>query len=561
MFLFAVILVRCLVIPFLAPKAQRLGLDSRRYPHLDPWLGIDLAIRSWRDFNTGRLSEGLRERHLSHGSTFITKNLGADCIYTLEPDNIRWITTKGFENFGKSGWVGEAAKHIGNGILMNDGEAWKRSRRMLKPIFARTAIDEPALLEPHVQKLVASMRRRSRESGAFDFHELACMFTLDVVTEFLFGRSTSCLEGPGETGGREGLHFLALVKDFEGPSARFIALGPLAWFSLLWSYQHLIGLVEGLKAFFRAQLNGIIAETCTDASQKLPAKADVSLSVFRAMKAAGISDGQIQGELQNIFFASYDTTSAFVANLMYVLVRHPDIQQRLRDEIEFLRGRPPSGQDLSELHFLRLVLMEGSYPHNPDPQTPISVQPRGRLTGLYTALRLYSPVSSHSRTAKVTTTLPRGGGTDGLGPVLVRAGATVVWSTYALNRDPQRYGEDWAEFRPDRWTSLTMRSKDTATPTWASGPDAEEDGGTVEGDAPSATEIGASWRGFFMPFGSGPRACLGQQMVQNETMCVVVRLLQEFPIITMDAAEHGKAFKEAKAVSFYNDGGVRICVN
>lgn len=74
-------------------------------------------------------------------------------------------------------------------------------------------------------------------------------------------------------------------------------------------------------------------------------------------------------------------------------------------------------------------------------------------------------------------------------------------------------------------------------------------------------EIGENWREFFMPFGSGPRTCLGQAMVQTEVTYVLVRLLQEFPSLSMDAADVGVPFREAKAVSFYNEGGVNIHVN
>lgn len=152
---------------------------------------------------------------------------------------------------------------------------------------------------------------------------------------------------------------------------------------------------------------------------------------------------------------------------------------------------------------------------------------------------------------------------------MVRAGATVVWSTYSLNRDPRRYGEDWAEFKPDRWATLLRPTKSsnsnitTAATTTTSGaesgssPDAKrQDGGL--GSTAHVAEIGEGWRGAFMPFGSGPRTCLGQTMVQTEVTYVLVRLLQEFPTLAMDESDAARPFREAKAVSFYNEGGVNI---
>lgn len=146
---------------------------------------------------------------------------------------------------------------------------------------------------------------------------------------------------------------------------------------------------------------------------------------------------------------------------------------------------------------------------------------------------------------------------------MVRAGATVVWSTYSLNRDARRYGHDWAEFRPERWAAaLTRSNKDaTTTPVVGSNRDREEQVDRIESGNDDAIEIGENWRDFFMPFGSGPRTCLGQAMVQTEVAYVLVRLLQEFPRLSMDAADMGVPFKEAKAVSFYHEGGVNIRVD
>lgn len=408
-------------------KAER----APRYPHLDPFFGLDLALRTWRDFQRGELAEGQRRRHAQYGRTFTTtttssssSSLGrgggaGECIFTIEPANIRAVTTHAFSAFGKASWVAEAAKHVGAGVLLNEGAAWKHSRAMLKPIFmgGGARMDDPALLEPHVRRLVATMRALSSSSSSssssspetdapggaslpvqaqaqaqaqgegekgkaasFDFHELASMFTLDVVTEFLFGKSTLCLQSPRRQDGRDGVDFLALVREFEGPSGEFIAVGPLAWLGLATSYWRLLRVVDGMKAFFRRQLNDMIEETKTscggggesrsdsshgrgeeEEEKKKEAPQSHSPSVFRAMKAAGASDEQIQGEVQNIFFASYDTTSAFLANVMHVLVHHPGIQLKLRREIGLLGGRLPTNKDLASFEYLRWFLMEGMF--------------------------------------------------------------------------------------------------------------------------------------------------------------------------------------------------------
>ncbi|XWW97675.1 hypothetical protein V2A60_005661 [Cordyceps javanica] len=486
------------------------------YPHLEPFWGLDLSLAMWRDYTRGRLAEGMRLRHARCGATFKTRALfGAECIYTIDPDNIRDVTTFQFSRFQKSAWVDEASKHIGHGVLMNEGAAWRRSRALLKPIFARTTLDELALVEPHVQRLAAVIR--ARRGQTVDFLELATRFSLDVVTEFLFDGSVDSLAAGAGAGAAtpgastdEGSEFLDMVKAFEPACGLFIAVGALAWLKLAPSYRTLLAVVGGMKAFFKRRLDLLRQKQRhmyayggggggggADDEQQQRRKSSTSL--FRMLEQEGLSVDDMQAELQNIFFASFDTTTALLANLVHVLARRPDIQAKLRDEMAPLRGTRPTKQDISAMPYLRGVLYEG--------------------------LRLYTPVASHSRQAAVDTTLPRGGGPDGQSPVAVRAGTSVVWSVYALNRSPAHYGDDWAAFRPERWAGV-------------------RGGGAASSAAPH-----------FMPFGSGPRSCIGQQMAQTEISYVLVRLLQAFGTL---ASRDERPFREAEAVSFYNAHGTLV---
>lgn len=196
----------------------------------------------------------------------------------------------------------------------------------------------------------------------------------------------------------------------------------------------------------------------------------------------------------------------------------------------------------------------------------VSVHEKTSLTILCrAALRLYSPVPLHSRRVKVDTMLPRGGGQDGQTPVIVRAGTTIVWSTYSLNRDPRWYGQDWAEFRPERWATLNRSGPTPSTAATAG------EGATNSDNGNDESHVGGheTSEAFFMPFGSGPRACLGQKMAKAEVSYVIVRLLQEFPHLGRREEEEReqeqeawyKPFREAKAVSFCSADGVWVSVD
>lgn len=99
------------------------------------------------------------------------------------------------------------------------------------------------------------------------------------------------------------------------------------------------------------------------------------------------------------------------------------------------------------------------------------------------ALRLFPSVPVNTRTALKTTTLPTGGGPDGLSPVLIRRGENVAYLIYAMHRRKDLYGDDAEEFRPERWEDQSLPLyNDATTSTWG-----------------------------YLPFNGGPRVCLGSK--------------------------------------------------
>ena len=107
-------------------------------------------------------------------------------------------------------------------------------------------------------------------------------------------------------------------------------------------------------------------------------------------------------------------------------------------------------------------------------------------------MRLHPIFSQLFRVALADTKLPLGGGANGTSPVYVRAGTVLATSFYTLHRLPSIWGSDAAEFKPERW--YTVKPK--------------------------------PWE--YVPFGGGPRACVGQQKALMEASYVVVRVLQEY---------------------------------
>lgn len=120
-------------------------------------------------------------------------------------------------------------------------------------------------------------------------------------------------------------------------------------------------------------------------------------------------------------------------------------------------------------------------------------------------LRIYPVVPFNVRLALHDTTLPRGGGPDGMSPVGILKDTPIGYSTLVMQRRPDLYPSEWSvptekgpnplhphNFNPDRWTDWQPKM-------WT-----------------------------YVPFNGGPRICIGQQFALTEMGYTIVRMLQRF---------------------------------
>lgn len=131
---------------------------------------------------------------------------------------------------------------------------------------------------------------------------------------------------------------------------------------------------------------------------------------------SGLTDQEIRDQAVTMIAAGYETTSAAMGWLVYLLGTHRGWQERARAEVaEVLGGRPPSPEDLPRLPLLRAIVDE--------------------------TLRLYPPAMISAR--YVVTGFEHDGHE-------VRPGDLVVFSPYVTHRDPSLHASA-ERFRPDRW--------------------------------------------------------------------------------------------------------------
>lgn len=70
---------------------------------------------------------------------------------------------------------------------------------------------------------------------------------------------------------------------------------------------------------------------------------------------------KIQAESLNIMIAGRDTTASLLTIAFHVLPRYPDIEKKLREDIDQLNKELPSFEALKNLKYLRYFLNECQY--------------------------------------------------------------------------------------------------------------------------------------------------------------------------------------------------------
>ena len=208
-------------------------------------------------------------------------------------------------------------------------------------------------------------------------------------------------------------------------------------------------------------------------------KSSESFTFLHALASFTRDRKVIRDQIVAVLLAGRDTTAATLSWTFHEISTKPDIVAKLRAEILDRVGptNAPTYEDLKSMKYLQAVMSE--------------------------TLRLYPAVPFNLRTAIEDTTLPRGGGDDGLQPVGVPKGTFIGYSPIIMHRRrdlyPATYSDgktpfpDPAQFVPERWLGGWMPK---------------------------------SWH--YIPFNGGPRICIGQQFALAEMGYTIVRILQRY---------------------------------
>jgi len=211
---------------------------------------------------------------------------------------------------------------------------------------------------------------------------------------------------------------------------------------------------------------------------------DILSALIRANMASDVSlsqrltDEEVLSQITTFILAGHETTGNSLTWSLLVFARHPEIQDKLREELLAVPEEAPSMDDLNALPYLDLCTKE--------------------------LLRLEAPVRDTVRTAEQDDTIPlqypivdKYGKT--INAVRVKAGDAIIISIVGINKSEQLWGPTAREFRPERFQ-----------------------------DMPDAAAAIPGVYSHMMTFLGGQRACIGYRFSVTEMKSFLFVLLRSF---------------------------------
>jgi len=322
-------------------------------------------------------------------------------IFLNHPDYIEQVTVIQQSKFHKSKLTKDVTRRLlGEGLLISEGDFWRRQRRLAQPAFQRNRINEYAATM--VESAEAHSRKWQDSEERDIAHEMMAL-TLDVAVRTLFGTTL-----PGEA--RQVGRSLEFLMRYSLRRTRSPFKLPETWPT-----------PANRRAEREIQFLDSLVYRIIDERKRL-GDASEHNDLLSLLMAAMDEDGtqmtpkQLRDEIMTLFTAGHETTALTLSWAWYLLSQNPSAETRLYEELRFvLAGRPPSIADLGQLPYLRGVVNE--------------------------VLRLYPPAYVLARTSIAPCTI---GGYD------LPIGSTIVLSQWVTHRDA-RFFNDPNAFIPERW--------------------------------------------------------------------------------------------------------------
>lgn len=216
---------------------------------------------------------------------------------------------------------------LGNGLLLNEGEAWRARRRLIQPELQRARVRG---YSGTIARWTSWQLARWSAGAERDVYEDMSALTMGVATELIFGVDARTAHPVASA-------LRAAVR--EATRGRPLRALPLA--------RYLPTPANAREALVLRALDGAVHALIRGERER-----EGSRILDALLRAGGGDARQLRDDLVTLFFGAYDTTSNALAWALYLVATRPESAERLAAE-----GADPDG-DANEGGYAEAVVLE-----------------------------------------------------------------------------------------------------------------------------------------------------------------------------------------------------------
>ncbi|KAJ3042461.1 lanosterol 14-alpha-demethylase [Rhizophlyctis rosea] len=400
-------------------------------------------------------------------------------VIVMEPGLIKKMLVTDFKAFDRNKKLSEIFNPIAGGLaLMPNGDDWREARHFFGPFFHTAVVKGyTEIIRTRIQTLHTHLALHSKPKPnsttpqTIDLQETFDSLNFDIITLLICGVDPRSL-----TGDTTLVHAWCQVADHL--MWRFIVKFTHYWEFLktpaVREYERNMKMLEGvvLERLREYETNGVAEDDrCVLAEFIRRRNNDKTRDTVPHFLLN--NDREVVKHLMTFLFAGRDTTSALLTWIFAYLTTHPHVLLKLRAELDTLKGEV-TYESLDRLPYLDAVLKE--------------------------TLRIRPPLPVLFRELSEDRTLEWQLPTGATARQFLSKGQGVMWNALGIHTHPDHYPRP-LEFLPERWL------KDSSSPIEkvSHHPDAQYT---------------------FVPFGAGPRRCVGEKLGVFQTKFVVAEVVR-----------------------------------
>ncbi|TXT08897.1 hypothetical protein VHUM_03025 [Vanrija humicola] len=465
----------------------------------------------------------------THGPTLRFRSiLGSWRIVSTDPAAVAWVLQHTGQFHRQTGFNRMLDRMMGRGVLMVEDAAHRRQRRVLAPAFSAANVQDmmPVMWDKSyemIEKLEKAVREgeaEDKESGTrIDIHLYFMRTALDIIGLAGFNYDFGAGEGKDNVLSQS---LSTLMNFIQKPNlVRVLQIFYPALLPIPTAYTRMLDSTRIIQDRVGREI--VAARKAELSDVKVDKRADIGKDAISLLLKANmspdlddkqrLSDDEVLGQIGTLMVAGNETSAIALAWACMHLTQHPEVQERLRNELDAVPEDRPSMDELAALTYLDNVVHE--------------------------VLRFDPPLPQVVRMCVQDTVVPLGvpvRGRDGqmMDKVVVSKGTEFVIPINEINRSTDVWGPDAGDFNPDRF--------DRGKPGVA---------------------VPSVW-GNLVTFIAGPHNCMGYRFALAEIKVMLFVLLRNFTLEPLPShpriERRGMGFVQRPFVVGEEDKGIQLPV-